>query len=175
MAMLRGINVGGKHRLPMKDLVELSTSAGAEEVSTYIQSGNVVFTAAPAIAKRIGPEVAAAIENRFRFSSPVVIRSAKEMAAVVGDNPFLAEGIDPSTLHVAFLLERPRAAAVAALDPDRSPGDRFEVRGRDVFLHLPNGVARSKLTNAWLDRALGTVSTARNWKTVTKLLELAGG
>jgi uncharacterized protein (DUF1697 family) len=173
IALLRGINVGGKHKLPMKDLVGLFEETGASDVRTYIQSGNVVFRAPASVAKGIPSRVAAAIEERFGFSSPVVLRSAKELEAAAADNPFLELADDDKSLQVAFLETRPKAAAVKGLDPHRSPGDRFEVRGRDVYLYLPRGVARTKLTNAWLDRELETTSTVRNWRTVHKLLELS--
>lgn len=172
VALLRGINVGGKNKLPMVDLVKVFEGAGARAVRTYIQSGNVVFEAAAAAAERMPARIAVAIEARFGLHVPVVMRRAEELAKVARDNPLLAAGADADTLHVAFLADRPGAAAVRALDPARSPGDTFVVQGRDVFLHLPNGVARSKLTNDWFDRQLATTSTIRNWRTVLALLGL---
>ncbi len=172
IALLRGINVGGKHKLPMKDLRALFEAAGAGEVQTYIQSGNVVFESAAAEAKRIPTAVEAAIEKKFGFSSPVVVRSAAALRKVFAEHPFAADATELKLLMVAFLSKRPTAAAVKRLDAPRFHPDRFEVRGAEVFLHYPSGVARSKLTNAYLDRTLGTTSTVRNWKTVTKLVEL---
>ena len=102
---------------------------------------------------------------------PVVTRSAVELRRAVEGNPFLAAGADVATLHVGFLASEPKAEPVAALDPARSPPDRFEVRGREIFLCLPDGVARSKLTNAYFDSKLATTSTFRNWRTVLTLLE----
>ncbi len=174
VALLRGINVGGKHKLPMAELARIFDELGCSEVRTYIQSGNVVYLAEAALAARVPALVAAALEAQRGFAVPVVGRSAAELAAVAAGNPFLAEGADPATLHVAFLAAAPRAAAIAALDPDRSPPDRFHLVGRELYLCLPNGVARSKLTNDYLDRTLGTTSTIRNWKTVLALVELAG-
>lgn len=173
VALLRGVNVGGKHRLPMNDLAAIFTEAGCSGVATYIQSGNVVFRAPAARARALPGLVEAAIAERFGFRTPVVIRGAGEMARVARANPFLAAGADPGTLHVAFLAGRPSPARVAALDPGRSPPDAFVVRGLEVFLHLPNGAGRSKVTNAWLDSALATTSTIRNWRTVLALLEMA--
>jgi uncharacterized protein (DUF1697 family) len=173
VALLRGINIGGR-RLPMKDLAAMFVDAGCSHVTTYIQSGNVVFQANPAMAKRIPPRVAAAIKQRFGFDVPVVTRTDAELHDVARGNPFVPEGADPETLHVAFLVETPDAARIALLDCDRSPPDKFVVRGREIFLHCPNGVARTKLTNGYFDTKLGTVSTMRNWRTVLKLLELAG-
>lgn len=163
VALLRGINVGGKNLLPMKALAAVFESAGARDVETYIQSGNVVFTGGDA-----GAKVSKAIAKRFGVDVPVVIRTAAEMAAIVKAAPF-----DPGTMHVGFLADKPAAAAVKALDPERSPGDTFVVRGREVYLNLPNGVAKTKLTNAWFDAKLATVCTIRNWRTVLALNELA--
>jgi uncharacterized protein (DUF1697 family) len=170
IALLRGINVGGKHILPMKELAALFTACGCTDVETYIQSGNVLFRT-----KRKPEKLAAAIERaiaeRYGFEVPVVTRTATELHGVARKNPFLAAGADPATLGVAFLAKLPGAARVAALDPKRSPPDEFAVRGRDVYLRLPNGFAKTKLTNAYLDTTLGTVSTARNWRTLLALMQ----
>jgi len=170
VALLRGINVGGRNRLAMADLAAAFAAEGCSEVRTYIQSGNVLFLAPAARVAAVAVAVEGAIAGRFGFRTPVVIRSAAELARVARANPFLLAGADPATLHVAFLAGPPDAGRVAALDPRRSPPDAFAVRGREVYLHLPNGVARSRLTNAWLDAALGTISTVRNWRTVLELL-----
>ncbi|MGH7233067.1 MAG: DUF1697 domain-containing protein [Nitrospiraceae bacterium] len=146
VALLRGINLG-KNKLPMKSLVEMFTDAGCTEVETYIQSGNLVFGAPASVAKRLPSALAAAITKQFGYRVPVVIHSAKELADVVDNNPFLKRGVDTGTLHVAFLVGVPDAKRVAELDGSRSPGDSFEVRGRHIYLRLPNGVARTKLTN----------------------------
>lgn len=172
VALLRGINVGGRNRLPMTDLATLFREAGAEEVRTFIQSGNVVFRADASRAARLGAAIAKAMQADRGWSVPIVIRSAAELAAAAKGNPFLKEKVATERLHVGFLLEKPDRAQVAALDPDRSPGDRFAVRGREIFLHLPNGLARTKLTSQYLDTRLGTVVTVRNWNTVTTLLEM---
>lgn len=169
VALLRGVNVGGKHRLPMVELTAQFETAGACEVRTYIQSGNVVFAAASADAAQIAERVRLAIARQYGFETPVVLRSAVEWRAALEHNPFLAEGADPQMLHIAFLADAPSRVRAAALDPRRSPGDRFQLRGRELYLHLPNGVARSKLTNAWIDSSLSTTSTLRNWRTVETL------
>jgi len=174
VALLRGINLGGKNMLPMKDLAAMFSAAGCADVSTYIQSGNVVFNAAAGVAAKVPAAIARAIVARFGFRVPVVMRSAGELHDVVHANPFLAAGRSPDILHVAFLADRPSAAAISALDASRSPPDELEARGREVYLCLPNGVARSKLTNAYFDKTLATTSTMRNWRTALKLLELAG-
>ncbi len=172
IALLRGINVGGRNKLPMKILAAIFEDLGCRGVRTYIQSGNVVFDATPDLASEIPARVAEAIEERLGLNVPVVTRAAAELRAAADANPFLAEDLDPKTLALVFLADQPDPVRVARLDPDRSPPDRLAVVGREVYLHLPNGVARSKLTNAYLDSTLATVSTARNLRTVNKLLEM---
>jgi len=172
VALLRGINVGGKNKLPMLDLAEMFTEAGCSDVRTYIQSGNVVFSVAPKSAKRLPDLVSRQIVDRFGYQVPVVLRTADEFRQVAVSNPFLKSEADVNSLHVGFLADLPDQSQIAALDPKRSPGDSFKVRGREVYLCLPNGVAKSKLTNAYFDSTLATTSTFRNWRTVLKLLEL---
>jgi uncharacterized protein (DUF1697 family) len=172
VALLRGINVGGKHLVPMEELRGLAVEAGCREVRTYIQSGNLVLVADAATAGALPERLGAALARRFGFEVPVVVRSAAQLQRVVEASPFVGRGCDPDQLYVAFLAGKPGAAAARRLDPQRSPGDSFALVGSEVHLHLPNGAARTRLTNAWLDAALETVSTARNWRTVLKLIEL---
>jgi uncharacterized protein (DUF1697 family) len=172
VALLRGINVGGKNTLPMKELNAIFERAGCARVRSYIQSGNVVLDAEPKLAEGLPAQVSAEIERRFRLRVPVVLRTAREMRAVATKNPLLAATASLDSLHVVFLAEDPGKSRAATLDPNRSPPDRFVVRGREVYLSCPNGVGKTKLTNAWLDAKLGTISTARNWKTVLKLVEM---
>ena len=172
VALLRGINVGGRNKLPMRELAAIFADAGCTDVTTYIQSGNVVFQASAELAHRIPKLMTDGIAERFDLRVPVVTRSAAEFDQVVAGNPYLEIEPDFTRLHVAFLADHPTEAAVNALDPDRSPPDAFELHGREVYLHLPNGAARSKLTNAFFDSKLGTTSTARNWRTVLKLHDL---
>ena len=173
IALLRGINVGGKNKLPMKDLAAMFREAGCNDVRTYIQSGNVLFRAGPALAEDIPSLISASILSRFGFRVPVVTRTAWELRKIVQANPFAEAEVEASKLLVLFLADIPDRAHVEALDPNRSLGDEFTVLGREVFLHCPNGVARSKLTNSYFDSSLSTTSTARNWRTVRKLLDLA--
>lgn len=173
IALLRGINVGGSHLLPMKDLKEIFVSAGCSDVSSYIQSGNVIFNAPKGILKKLPGMIAGEIGRRFGFEVPVILRSSEQLENTISANPFLRAGEPEKTLHVMFLADLPDPAAVSSLDHNRSPGDRFHVQERDVYLHLPNGGARSKLTNAYFDSKLSTRSTIRNWATVLKLLELS--
>lgn len=173
IALLRGINVGGKNKLPMKELAALFVEAGCEEVRTYIQSGNVVFRTGSSDVEEIASIISASILDRFGYRVPVITRTAGELQEIMEVNPFVEAGAETDKLHVMFLADLPDGASVDSLDPERSPGDEFAVRGREVYLHCPNGVARSKLTNSYFDSRLSTTSTSRNWRTVRKLLELA--
>lgn len=172
VALLRGINVGGKHRMPMATLRELFVAAGASEVETYIQSGNVVYTASSSLAKTLPKQVGAAIVETFGFDAPIVSRTATDLREVAQAHPFADRVPEEKLLMVAFLDRTPAADKIAALDPNRSPGDLLEVRGQHVYLGFPNGSGRSKLDANWLDRSLGAVGTWRNWRTVQALLEL---
>jgi uncharacterized protein (DUF1697 family) len=170
VALLRGINVGGNNLLPMKELARLFETAGCVDVATYIQSGNVIFDATAKLARAIPTAIPAAIRTRFRIDVPVLVRSAAALEAVVAGNPYPDA---TEMLYVMFLADAPAAARVAALDPARSPGDTYVVRGQEIYLSLPGGGARSKLTSAYFDSKLATTTTTRNWRTTLKLAALA--
>jgi len=173
LALLRGINVGGKNKLLMSDLREIFNEAGCRNVRTYIQSGNVIFEASPHVATALPGLITAQIAERFGLRVPVVLRTVAQLAEVMHHNPFLnAEGTAENMLHVLFLAAAPGAERVSSLDPDRSPPDTFVVHGEEIYLRLPAGAARTKLTNAYFDTKLATMSTGRNWQTVNKLLAL---
>jgi len=173
VALLRGINVGGKRVVAMADLAAMFTAAGARGVKTYIQSGNVVFAAPPAGATAIAAAVRRRIAAAHGFDVPIVLRTRAELAAVARANPFIAAGEPEARLHVGFLAEAPTAARIASLDPDRSPPDTFAVRGAELYLCVPNGMGKTRLTAAYVDTRLATTSTFRNWRTVLALVELA--
>jgi uncharacterized protein (DUF1697 family) len=156
----------------MPDLRALVATLGAEDVATYVQSGNVIFTSAD------GPgKLTDAIEKRVRrdlgLSVIVLLRTRPQLAKVLAGNPFAKDGREPAKLHVTFLAEKPVRARVHELDPQRAEPDEFRVVGKEIYLHCPNGYGRSKLTNAYFEKELGVAATTRNWKTVTKLAELA--
>ena len=125
-----------------------------------------MFEAPATLAASVPAVIERGIEGRFGYRVPVLVRTAEELRDVAGDNPFLGAGADPSSLHVAFLADFPEDGKIARLDPDRSPPDAFKVRGREIFLCCPNGMARTKLTNDYFDSRLATTSTVRNWRTV---------
>jgi uncharacterized protein (DUF1697 family) len=164
--------LGGKNRLAMKDLVSIFTEAGCHNVSTYIQSGNVIFSAAPSVTARLPESIATQIKKCFDCRTQIILRTGEELHDVVRNNPFIQAGAAVETLHTMFLADLPDSSNIDLLDAERSPPDEFIVRGRDVYLRLPHGVARTKLTNNYFDSKLGTASTVRNWRTVIKLAEL---
>jgi uncharacterized protein (DUF1697 family) len=171
-AFLRAVNLGEKNKISMASLKSLFSEIGYEDVTTYLQSGNVVFKSRAGDPGKIATEIERRIAKELGVSVTVVLRTPAELRKIAGGNPFLDDESDPKKLHVVFLDSRPAAKAKAGLDPDRSPPDRFELRGREIYLHLPNGSARSKLTIGYFERTLGVDATARNWTTLTKLVEL---
>ncbi|MDQ2831566.1 MAG: DUF1697 domain-containing protein [Chloroflexota bacterium] len=164
--------MGGANKLPMNELRDLFVAAGCRDVRTYIQSGNVIFRADPQIVASLPSVMTTRIAERFGFRVPLVMRTAAQIGDVIEHSPFIVEGAVTETLHVLFLADLPPAPRVVALDPDRSPPDTFIVRGQEIYLRLPHGAARTKLTNAYFDATLDTTSTARNWRTVTTLRAL---
>src|SRR5216684_2076926 len=172
VALLRGLNVGGKNRMPMTALTQMFVEAGCTNVRTYIQSGNVIFKAKQSKLEKLPAVIAKNIAESFGYKTPVVLRTVEQIGETVENNPFLKAGADENELHVYFLANAPDARGIASLDPARSSPDAFLVRGRDVYLKMPNGMARTKLSNAYFDSKLATISTARNWRTTLKLFEL---
>ncbi len=172
--MLRGINLGPARRVPMADLRAVFGEAGYGDVRTYVQSGNVVLesTAKPAELER---EVAKLISQRFGFDVPVVVRTARQLAAVVKLNPLGDVADNPKRYQVSFLTDKPGADVVKALQGAAVEPERVAFHGREIYAWHPEGVARSKLWNALAGKGLGVTATARNWTTVTTLLEMAGG
>ena len=172
--MLRGINVGGKRRVPMADLRRTLAEAGFADVETYVQSGNIALDSAATPAK-LEPELATLIEQRFGFEVPVIVRSAKQLAAVVRRDPFADIAENPKRYQVSFLSGPLSADAVSRLRELAHDSERVAVHGREVYAWHPDGVARSKLASALAGAGLGVIATARNWTTVGKLLQMAGG
>jgi uncharacterized protein (DUF1697 family) len=174
VGLLRGINVGGKNRLPMKDLVAAFEASGAREVSTYIQSGNVLFGGSASVAAKLASKVERTLSELHGVRSPVIVRSLAALTAARAADPFADDDPAGAHRHLMLLASAPTKQQLAALDPNRSPGDRYRVVGDVVYLHLPNGVATSKLTNAYFDAKLATVSTVRNLRTIDALIERGG-
>jgi uncharacterized protein (DUF1697 family) len=171
VALLRGINVGGARKVPMKRLTPLFEAAGHTDVAAYIQSGNVVFASSRTQDGAIERDLEERVAEEFGFAVAVVVRSAKEMSAVLKNNPYLDHEPDFAKLGVTFLPVAPAKAALAAFDYDRYQPERALVRGREIFFHLPNGFGVAKLPDA-LARTIKIDGTMRNWNTVTKLYDM---
>ncbi len=173
VALLRAVNVGGTGIIRMADLKVLCEAAGFRDVTTLLQSGNVVFRATGsdnAVAKKL----ADAIEKGHGFRPAIMVRTADEIAAVMKANPFKAEEkSDPSHLIVAFAADAPTAGAAERIAAVKVNKERLHLGPRELYVHYATGQGTSKVTNAVLERAMGTPVTARNWNTVGKLLALA--
>jgi uncharacterized protein (DUF1697 family) len=174
LALLRGINVGGRTRVAMADLRRLFTALGHTEVTSYLQSGNVLFESAVEAARLAG-DIEQRIAQDLGLSVTVLVRTGADLERIVANNPFLGRNVDPTKLHLTFLAEAPESARVARLEAPGGEPDEFFLAGREIYLHCPNGYGRTKLNNAYFERRLALVATTRNWKTVTTLSNLANG
>lgn len=173
VALFRGINVGGKNVLPMARLRGELEALGLVDVRTYIQSGNVVFESSAESSKELATSIADRIESQHGFRPEVLILSREELAAAVAANPFPEAAADPKTLHFFFLAESATQPDVAALDDARVSSERYQLTDRVFYLHAPDGIGRSKLA-AKAEKLLGVAATARNYRTVDKLVGMAG-
>ena len=170
-ALLRAVNLGSRNKVSMAALRELVEELGGVDVTTYVQSGNVVFRSPERSAAKVERGLEKRISADFGLDVKVLVRTGRELAKIVAGNPFDEA---PDDVHVAFLGEKPSAARVRELDPEFGLPDEFHVAGREVYARYPKGYGRTKINNAWFEKQLGVAATTRNWRTVTKLAELAG-
>jgi len=173
VALLRGINVGRARQIGMPRLAEVLTARGHANVRTHLRSGNVVLDS-PLAEQRLVADLEEAIEEEFGFAVPVVVRTGAELAEVIAGNPFAELATDPARYLVTFLPAAPAPEKVEALPPVEDGGE-YLVRGRELYLWLPDGIANTPLAAWKWDRLLGIAGTGRNWNTVTKLGELSSG
>jgi uncharacterized protein (DUF1697 family) len=172
IVLLRGINLGPRHRISMPDLRKLLTEAGFEEVQTYLQSGNVVLSS------RLTPDKLAGrcqqlMADTLGLDVPVVTRTRDEIADVVRRNPLGEVADNPKRYQVTFLSSELDGDRLEQLAARAAPTERLVAVGRELYAWHPEGIARSKLWAALAGQGLGVTATARNWSTVTSLLELA--
>lgn len=172
IAFLRGINVGGRNRLPMHALRTELERLGAREVRTYLQSGNVVFRPPDRPLDALGEDLACAIEAAHGFRPAVLLLDAVRLRRAVEANPYPEATGTPKALHLFFPLTPTDAPDLARLEALRSDSERIAWRDGALYLHAPDGIGRSKLA-AGAERAIGTATTARNWATVQHVLALA--
>ena len=166
VALLRAVNVGGRS-LSMEELRRVVGEAGHDDVTTYIQSGNVLFTADRAVPGQVAADLETRLAALLGAPVAVLLRSAADLAAVVAANPF--EGADPKTLHVTFLAGGADPARAAGLRAPPETDDRWALAGREVYVSCPGGYGRTKLNNSFFERGLRVAATTRNWRTVQTL------
>ena len=174
ICLLRGVNVGGHNKCAMQELRALCEALKLENPQTYVQSGNVVFRTKEANLERLEERFQSAFEKKFGFRSDVVLRTAADMTAIVKRNPFPKRAEEePGRLAVMFLAAKPAKGAEAALATLPRGREEMKLDGRELYIYFPEGMGQSKLPWSTLGQKLGTSGTARNWNTVTKLLEMA--
>jgi uncharacterized protein (DUF1697 family) len=171
IALLRGINVGGHHKLPMKALRGLLENLGLQNVQTYIQSGNVVFQSQEADTEELASQISAAIEKHHGFEPRILILTAAEMETAVRANPFPEAEAEPKSLHLFFLVAIPDSPDLARLDELKNDNEQFELIDKVFYLHAPDGIGRSKLVEK-VGKYINVSMTARNWRTVSKIMEM---
>jgi uncharacterized protein (DUF1697 family) len=174
ISMLRGVNLGPHNRVKMDDLRTVYASLGLRDVQTYVQSGNVIFTSDKA-GSALRRKIEDAIERKFGFRCDVVTRTTPEMRNAIAQNPFAKQrDVVPQKLLVTFLADEPQGNGMDKLRKlvGGAP-EQARLVGRELYIYFPNGAGRSKLRWHALPEALGTTGTARNWNSVTKMLEMA--
>ena len=172
IVLLRGINVVGKHSLPMSDLVALLEGLGAKNIKTYIQSGNAVVRSSEKNASLIAARLTDEIKKRYGFAPHVLILGTDAIERAIAQNPFPEAEADPRSLHLGFMAATPKNTDLKKLDSIRKPSERFHLSEHVFYLHTPEGVGKSKLP-ASAEKLLGVPMTYRNWNTVCKIGALA--
>jgi uncharacterized protein (DUF1697 family) len=173
IVLLRGINIGPRNRIAMPELRALLEGAGFEDVATYVQSGNVVLSSSKK-GDAVARECERLIAKQLGLDIDVVTRTRAQLAKVVERDPLGKVATSPKRYQVSFLAGRPPGGLRAKLEHAKAEPEAFVIHGREIYAWHPDGVARSKLWALLAGRDLGVTATARNWTTVTKLLELAG-
>jgi uncharacterized protein (DUF1697 family) len=175
ISFLRGINMTGHNSVKMIDLLALFRDLGFTDAATYIQSGNVIFSGIYEISElEIALKIENAILERFNYTVPVMIRTVEEMGNYAIVNPFLLEeNFEPSKMAVIFLHEKVTDSQIKKVINIDYPPDKFEISGREIFIYCPNGFGRTKLYTNFFEKKMGVTGTARNWKTVTTILQIA--
>jgi uncharacterized protein (DUF1697 family) len=172
IVLLRGINVGGKNALPMKELVAMLEDLGALKVKSYIQSGNAVFVWNGKDTSQLSNQIRVEIKKRHGFDPHVLLLGLEDIERAIEQNPFPEAETDPKALHAGFLAAAPGRPDLKTLESLKSDSERFRLIGSVFYLHAPEGVGRSKLA-ARAEKLLGVPMTDRNWKTVRALQKMA--
>ena len=175
VALLRSVNVAGYGRMAMADLQQSFRTLGYQDVSTFIQTGNVLFTTVKKSPAKLVADIEGQLAHDFGSSPAVILRTPAELQSVLGTSPFPGKGADPSRHHVTFMATAPDPDRLAEFTPPSSGQDELVIVRREIYVHTPNGYAETKLTGSLLERRLGVVTTTRNWNTVSKLCALLDG
>jgi uncharacterized protein (DUF1697 family) len=176
ISLLRGINVSGKNMIKMPDLLKVLEKEGFSSVSTYIQSGNIIFDYQESPCNSIVHLIEEVILRNFGLTVPVQVLTVEDFTEVVSSNPFLKRsGINIEKLHTTFLAEKPSKLNVEKLLTYSFLPDEIVISGKAVYLYLPNGYGRTKFNNTFIENKLATEATTRNWRTCVKLMELCAG
>ena len=175
ISVLRGINVSGQKKIKMADLNELYQSLGFEGVSTYIQSGNVIFQSSSTDKDGLKRTIEKAIEGKYDFHVPVIIRTEQELREIMGSCPYEEAKIkeNGTKVLVTFLQSTPSSENREALKEHVKSPEKLSIHGKEVYLYCQNGYGKSKLSNTFIENMLDTSATTRNWKSVRKLCELS--
>jgi uncharacterized protein (DUF1697 family) len=171
IALFRGINVGGNNILPMLELVSVLEELGLSKIKTYIQSGNVVFQNEQIDSVALSQKIGAAIEKRRGFAVQVLILDVDELQNAIASNPFAEIKAEPNALHCFFLSSLPENPDLEALERVKKESEQFKLIDKVFYLYVPEGVGRSKLAMK-VEKTLRVAVTARNWRTVRKIMEL---
>jgi uncharacterized protein (DUF1697 family) len=166
LAMLRGINVSGQKSVIMDDLRLLLGQNGFVKVKTYIQSGNVILSHDESDQRLLSKRIEDIIFKRYQFRVPVLIRKADEIVQVLKNNPFLKENQDTAKIYVTFLSENPEQKYIDTLSEFPQITDRFQQKGKEVYLYIPGGYGKTKLSNTFFENKLKVTATTRNWNLV---------
>jgi uncharacterized protein (DUF1697 family) len=176
ISLLRGINMTGHNSLKMNDLSEMYIDMGFTDAETHIQSGNVIFSSSSeeAVAD-MSLRIETAILDRFNYKVPVMIRTIEEMRRLISANPFFKEeNFDPAKMAVIFLHEECTISQIRQVADINYPRDKFKISGKEIFLLCPNGFGRTKIYTNFFEKKMGITGTARNWKTINTIIDIAG-
>lgn len=176
IALLRGINVSGQKIIKMADLRSHLSELGYENVQTYIQSGNVVFSSATDDMVQLEMDIAQKIKEKYRFEVPVLIKTALDFEEALQQCPYVDDPEkENNRIAFTFLAGKPESGNIKKLmEKDFSP-EEWHIEGKNVFLYYPNGAGKAKLSNNFIESRFKTKATSRNLKTVLKLIEIANG
>jgi uncharacterized protein (DUF1697 family) len=172
VVLLRGINVGGKNIVPMKQLSEMLVGLDCQNVQTYIQSGNVLLQHHESNSQTLSKHIAEQMEQSFGFKPHILLLTLTQFECAAANNPFPEAQSEPKTLHVFFIAESATRANLEVLTALKKDNESFSLVEQVFYLHAPEGIGRSKLA-AKVEKVFGVPTTARNWSTVSKLLTLA--